>query len=587
MNKNIKKYILPLILILIFSCMPAYAEGTPVAITTGQQLADISANLSGEYYLDHDIVLDNSWQPIEGVFNGTLDGRGYAIVGPEMSAGSFGGLFMETSASAHITNMAIIEFNINAERSGGIVYTNRGRITNSYTTNKVNGDSAGGLVYDNYGTITNCFNSGIMRCDSVGGIAYNNYGDISNCYTTARIRGDEVAGIAYNNEGDISSAYYTYLLARGVFKGEDPATKLDQSQLLGQDAYVGFDFENVWTKRGNSYYPYPQLIGNIFFGVFAPGTDEPTYIYDEEGLKNISNDMFGDYELISDISLTGGWDTLPGKFKGNLNGNGYQIKGLTGPLFDTIATDSKIENVGVTDSNITGGGVIGINNKGKIYKCFTHVNISGEDAAGIIYSNSGTISNCYTKSNISATNSAGIAAINSGTIDRTFNIGSMTYTGLGRGITLQNTGSVTYSYYLSKYTDSVGSSIKYINKESSYSGFDFNNIWTMREYPMFKSFPSTPDFVAKVTGVKLKNTAKRKVTITWSKVRDISGYQLCMSTKKNGKYSVKTTTKTKYIKKKLKKGKTYYFKVRAYKKDIYGKKLYGAYSGVKKIKIKN
>ena len=36
---------------------------------------------------------------------------------------------------------------------------------------------------------------------------------------------------------------------------------------------------------------------------------------------------------------------------------------------------------------------------------------------------------------------------------------------------------------------------------------------------------------------------------------------------------------------KLKKGKTYYVKVRAYTKDSKGKKVYGKYSNVKKVKI--
>ena len=47
-----------------------------------------------------------------------------------------------------------------------------------------------------------------------------------------------------------------------------------------------------------------------------------------------------------------------------------------------------------------------------------------------------------------------------------------------------------------------------------------------------------------------------------------------------------TTTKTSVRFKKLKKGKTYYVKVRAYKKDSANSKVYGSYSAVKKVKIK-
>ena len=39
------------------------------------------------------------------------------------------------------------------------------------------------------------------------------------------------------------------------------------------------------------------------------------------------------------------------------------------------------------------------------------------------------------------------------------------------------------------------------------------------------------------------------------------------------------------MEKKLKKGKTYYVRVRAYKKDSTGRKVYGKYSKVMKVKI--
>ena len=62
-----------------------------------------------------------------------------------------------------------------------------------------------------------------------------------------------------------------------------------------------------------------------------------------------------------------------------------------------------------------------------------------------------------------------------------------------------------------------------------------------------------------------------------------------MTDKYDGKYkAVKTITKgskTKYVNKKLKKKKTYYYKVRAVKKSG-NKKIYSAYSKVASVKIK-
>lgn len=87
--------------------------------------------------------------------------------------------------------------------------------------------------------------------------------------------------------------------------------------------------------------------------------------------------------------------------------------------------------------------------------------------------------------------------------------------------------------------------------------------------------------------VKAKARSK-KTTLTWGKVKSVSGYEIYMSTKKSSKYSkIKTVSSksTKYTKTKLKKGKTYYFKIRTYKK-VNGIKIYSSYSSVKKVKAK-
>ena len=83
-------------------------------------------------------------------------------------------------------------------------------------------------------------------------------------------------------------------------------------------------------------------------------------------------------------------------------------------------------------------------------------------------------------------------------------------------------------------------------------------------------------------------TTKGTASYTWSNVSGESGYQVYYSTKKDSGYkkvaSYKANT-TKGSKSKLTSGKTYYFKVRAYKK-VDGKTVYGSFSSVKSIKIK-
>lgn len=98
---------------------------------------------------------------------------------------------------------------------------------------------------------------------------------------------------------------------------------------------------------------------------------------------------------------------------------------------------------------------------------------------------------------------------------------------------------------------------------------------------------------AKVTVMKKPKitvkAAKRSAKITWKKDSSASGYRIYKSNKKKGKYKLAATVagkkKVKATIKKLKSGKTYFFKVSAYKEDG-KKKIAGQSSAVKKAKIK-
>ena len=88
--------------------------------------------------------------------------------------------------------------------------------------------------------------------------------------------------------------------------------------------------------------------------------------------------------------------------------------------------------------------------------------------------------------------------------------------------------------------------------------------------------------------LKLK-AGKRKATVRWSKISGANGYVIYRSTKKTKGYkAIKTIKKGSTVKltdKKLKKGKKYYYKVRAYR-NVGGRKVYSSYSAVKYIKAK-
>ena len=91
--------------------------------------------------------------------------------------------------------------------------------------------------------------------------------------------------------------------------------------------------------------------------------------------------------------------------------------------------------------------------------------------------------------------------------------------------------------------------------------------------------------INKIKGLVVKNQKKFKVKVIWKKLTNISGYQIQYApNKKFKKAKSKTVKSTSVTLKKLKKKKTYFVRVRAYK-VVDGKKVYGKWSSVKKVKI--
>lgn len=93
--------------------------------------------------------------------------------------------------------------------------------------------------------------------------------------------------------------------------------------------------------------------------------------------------------------------------------------------------------------------------------------------------------------------------------------------------------------------------------------------------------------VASTEIVKLSST-ENSINIKWKKIKKSSGYQIQIATSKNfkkgsKKYSIKKGTATSKTVTKLKSGKIYYAKIRAYK-IVNDKKVYSTWSKTKSIK---
>jgi hypothetical protein len=92
----------------------------------------------------------------------------------------------------------------------------------------------------------------------------------------------------------------------------------------------------------------------------------------------------------------------------------------------------------------------------------------------------------------------------------------------------------------------------------------------------------------KTGGVSVKNNKKKSLQVKWKKVSNVKGYEVQYAydskfTKNRKTKKVQTNSVTL---KKLKKGKICYVRVRPYRQDASGNKIYGDWSKAKKIKIK-
>lgn len=108
-----------------------------------------------------------------------------------------------------------------------------------------------------------------------------------------------------------------------------------------------------------------------------------------------------------------------------------------------------------------------------------------------------------------------------------------------------------------------------------------------------KYYPSYLPAIKKPKKVKLtkaKAVGKGKVKVVWKWSVEQEGYQLQYAMNRSFTKKKKTLNKHAVISdvtlKNLKKGKTYYFRVRAYNNDYHGGRKYSSWSNVKKVKVK-
>lgn len=156
---------------------------------------------------------------------------------------------------------------------------------------------------------------------------------------------------------------------------------------------------------------------------------------------------------------------------------------------------------------------------------------------------------------------------------------SYTYTGkaVKPSVAIKDTAgeTVSKSYYTVSYQGNkkIGQAVVKIALKGLYEG------------TLTRNFTIKPGKVKLPKAVNLKG---RKIKVTWKKAKGVSGYEICHAKNKSFKKGKKITkakasAKTKVLKG-FKRKQTYYIKIRAYKK-VKGKKVYGAWSSARKVKV--
>lgn len=222
------------------------------------------------------------------------------------------------------------------------------------------------------------------------------------------------------------------------------------------------------------------------------------------------------YIQINDIdaSTTSTWNSGAGflpisKFTGHYDGQDYTITGLyinrsltnyIG-LFGIIGSGGVVENLGVINAQITGQGDVGVlagrATLATVNRCYTSGTSSGAGSVGgfIGVSEDNSISNSFSRANVANSGyiSGGFcASVAGGGMANCYSTGTVTGVDYKGGLIgyAMSSPSVTSCYWdtqtsgMSTSALGTGKTTAQMKTQSTFTGWDFNNVWRMEGYPV-------------------------------------------------------------------------------------------------------
>lgn len=150
------------------------------------------------------------------------------------------------------------------------------------------------------------------------------------------------------------------------------------------------------------------------------------------------------------------------------------------------------------------------------------------------------------------------------------------------GYQLYRSTSLNGSYTYLGYTTNNFSTNRYLTTGRTYyyklRAYRFVN--GVKIYSEFSAISSATPYLNKPTNMNSKRYTSTSIRLSWYRVSGAYGYEIYRSINVDGNYSlIRSTTSSSYINYSLRKGNTYYYKVRAYR-IVGGKRVYGAFTYV-------
>ncbi|MDR1158768.1 MAG: bacterial Ig-like domain-containing protein [Oscillospiraceae bacterium] len=424
-------------------------------VTTASELDAIRSNPAGKYRLYADIDLtdyissnctaEKGWYPIgygAPYFSGELDGQGHTISGLWSGKGwgiSYKGLFS-------VTMGAVIK-NVHIELD------ERG-ITGGYEVGGVTGDARNGTV------IENCTVSGgqivVTGGGYAGGLVGRAYGSPPVVFKDCTVAG-------------------TYTKTSGNYSGGLVGCALGKTQIIRCQT-----IDTV--SEGGSY--VGGLAGALHGGAsieaaYASGTVKAaaSYAGGLAGAVYEASSISGGYAVV-DVSAS------------------HYAGGLVGTLYGRSTLFKSCAYGDVTTKNYIAGGLVGEAIAAVISNCYAQGDVKGTTGVGGLvgyFSGSGTggdksVENCYSSGKVSGTGTTEYGAFNGRSGVKY--LGTNHYDGDKAGVSRGQGTSGSPAGAPSAYPQSQTTAN--MMKRSTFAGWDFENIWHIREgeYPFFERIAS-------------------------------------------------------------------------------------------------